>query len=78
MSLSGLAKPIKSGFSRLCCFHQASSNCIVFALNGVWKREVKDNPVRKSVGDIEVCSIEIYPPSALLEEKEEDYGSDDK
>ena len=56
LTLSGLVKPVKSGFSRLCCFHQASSNGIVFVANGVWEREVKDIPVRKSVGNIDMCS----------------------
>ena len=37
LTLSGLVKPVKSGFSRLCCFHQDSSNGIVFVSNGVWE-----------------------------------------
>ena len=48
LTLSGLVKPIKSGFSRLCFFIRLH--------DGVWKREVKDIPVRKSVGNIDMCS----------------------
>ena len=40
LTLSGLVKPVKWRFSRLCCFHQASSNCIVFVANGVWEMPI--------------------------------------
>ena len=40
LTLSGLVKPVKWRFSRLCCFHQASSKCIVFVANGVWEMPI--------------------------------------